>query len=82
MKKLVKQTQPLVSVVMPVYNAGSFIADSVESILNQTYANFEFIIVDDASTDGTYQILKQYAKNYKQISLLRNKKNLGVSTTV
>jgi glycosyltransferase involved in cell wall biosynthesis len=74
--------QPLVTVVMPVYNAGRFVAEAVESILNQTYSNIEFIVVDDASTDTSLSILKKYAKKDKRMTLLANKKNLGVSLTV
>jgi len=74
--------QPLISVVMPVYNAGEFLVESVQSILNQTYQKFEFIIVDDASTDHSWAILKKFAKKDKRITLLRNDINLGVSLTV
>lgn len=77
-----KTSQPLVSVVMPAYNAGVFLVESIESILNQTYPNIEFIIVDDASTDSTAKILRNYKAKYKQITVMRNKKNEGVSSTV
>lgn len=77
-----KLKKPLVSVVMPVYNAGEFIVESIESILNQTYGNFEFIIVDDASTDNSYEIAKHYADRDPRITLLRNRTNQGVSITV
>ncbi len=76
-----KQRYPLVSVVMPVYNAGGFLVASIESILNQTYKNTEFIIVDDASTDESWEILKKYAKKYKKMKLFRNTRNLGISET-
>lgn len=81
MKKNSKET-PLVSIILPVYNAGNFLRDSIESLLNQTYKNTEIIIVDDHSTDNSYSILKEYAKKNKKIKLFRNKKNLGVSETV
>lgn len=71
-----------ISVILPVYNAGNFLKDAIESILHQTYKNFEFVIVDDASTDGSFQILKEYAKLNRNIKLFRNHKNLGVSETV
>lgn len=69
--------KPLVSVVMPVYNGEKFLPQAIESILNQTYKNFEFIIIDDASTDGSFEIIKKYAKKDKRIKFMRNKKNLG-----
>ncbi|HCM82123.1 TPA: hypothetical protein DIS60_02055 [Patescibacteria group bacterium] len=55
---------PLVSVIMPVYNAGRFLVPAVESILKQTYKNIEFIIVDDGSSDGSWGIIKTYQKQY------------------
>ena len=71
------KNQPLVSVVMPVYNGERFLKDAIESILNQTYKNFEFIIVDDGSTDDSLKIIKEYQKKDKRIRLIENKKNLG-----
>lgn len=59
--------QPLVSVIMPVHNAGRFLVPAIESILKQTYPRIEFIIVDDASTDGSWNIIKAYRKRYKKI---------------
>lgn len=80
-KKLTKIRQPLVSVVMPAYNAGAYIADAIESILSQTYKNIELIIIDDGSTDGTYLIAKRYQAVDKRIIVMQNDKNLGVSMT-
>ena len=55
--------EDLVSVIMPTYNAGKFLADSIQCILRQTYDNLELIITDDASTDGdTIKILKEYSQ--------------------
>jgi glycosyltransferase involved in cell wall biosynthesis len=73
--------QPLVSVIMPVYNPGDYLVDAIESILNQTYQNFEFIIVDDASTDDSWKIIKSYTKKDKRIRSYKNPLNLGVSLT-
>lgn len=53
---------PLVSVLMPVYNAANYLPAAIESILKQTYRNWELIIVDDASTDGTWQIIQRYKR--------------------
>ena len=68
---------PHVSVLMTVYNGEKFLKDAVESILNQTYSNFEFVIVDDNSTDGTFHILEQYSKRDKRINLIRNSDRIG-----
>lgn len=67
---------------MPVYNADDFLLESVESILHQTYTNFEFIIVDDASTDDSWSTLKDFAKKDKRIKLFQNKKKTTISETV
>lgn len=68
-----QKNSPLVSVVMPVYNAAGYIGESIESILNQTYKNFEFIMVDDRSSDDSYKIMKRYARKYpKKIKVILN----------
>lgn len=77
MNKL-SSNQPLVSVIMPVYNAGDFLVPAIESILTQTYQNFEFIIVNDASTDGSKNTLKNYALKYpKKIKVINLTHNLN-----
>ena len=68
-----------VSVIMPVYNGESFLNESVQSILNQTFKNFQFIIINDGSTDKTLRILKKFKRNDKRIILIDNKKNMGAS---
>jgi len=67
-----------VSILIPVYNTQDFIAESIESILNQTYGDFELVIVDDCSTDDTYSICQRYASSDSRIKLFRNEKNLGM----
>ena len=69
---------PLVSVVMPVYNADKYLRESIKSILKQTYSNFEFIIINDGSTDTSLDIIKEYIKKDKRIVLISHK-NKGVS---
>lgn len=64
-----------VSVIMPVYNAKEYIGKAIESILNQTYENFEFIIFDDASTDGTCELIQAF--NDPRINLIQKPKNTG-----
>jgi glycosyltransferase involved in cell wall biosynthesis len=64
---------PLISVIMPVYNGEKYIRETIDSVLNQTYRNFEFIIVDDGSTDSTRQIVSSYDdKRIVPLSLPRN----------
>ncbi len=72
------KTKPMVSVLMPVYNAGKFLAPAIESIRKQTVTNFELLIIDDGSTDKTPTILKRYTKKDKRIRIFRNKKNVGL----
>ena len=72
----------MISVVMPNYNGEKFIAQAIESILNQTYKDFEFIIIDDCSTDNSWNIIQEYARKDKRIRAYRNEKNLGVSGTL
>lgn len=82
MKNLTKYNQnPLVSVVMPVYNVGDYLAQAINSILSQSHRNIEFIIVDDASTDNTYAVAREFARRDKRIKLYRNKINSGISIT-
>ena len=61
---------PLISIVMPVYNAESFLESAIFSILNQTHSNFEFIIIDDKSTDDSLMIIKKFQKKDSRIKLL------------
>ena len=73
---------PRVSVVMAVYNGARHLREAIDSILSQTSVDFEFLIVDDASTDETPAILAEYARNDKRIVLSRNKTNLGLTKTL
>lgn len=70
---------PLVSVIMPVYNGEKYISESIESILHQTYKNFEFIIIDDGSTDSTSVLLSDYQKKDPRIKVKRFEKNQGLT---
>jgi len=70
-----EKAHPLISIVMPVYNEEKYIKESIDSILNQTFENFEFIIIDDASTDNSWDIIKSY--DDKRILAIQNKINLG-----
>lgn len=68
---------PLVSVVMCVYNGGTFLREQLDSVINQTYPNIELIILDDLSTDNSFAILKSYARQSDKIQLIQNENNLG-----
>ena len=67
---------------MPVYNAEKYLVESIESILNQSLKNFEFIIINDGSKDKSLGIIKKYAKKDKRIILLNNSRNLGLQKTL
>ena len=69
---------PLLSVLMPVFNSERFVAEAIESILNQTFKDFEFLILDDASTDNSLEIVKDFEKKDSRIKVFQNEKNLGV----
>lgn len=71
--------RPLISVVMPTHNRIDLLPRSIESILHQTFTNFEFIIVDDGSTDDSVNLIKAYQAADKRIRLIQNKKNCGIA---
>lgn len=72
---------PRVSVLMPAYNVEKYVGEAIESILNQTFKDFEFIIINDGSTDNTAKIIKEYAKKDKRIKFINHSKNKGISET-
>lgn len=72
-------SKPTVSVIMPTYNREELLPRAIESVLSQTYKNFEFIIIDDGSTDNTLQLLKKYADQDKRIRVFRNDVNKGIA---
>lgn len=63
---------PLVSILIPFKNTASFLDECMNSILNQTYKNWELIIVDDHSSDGSYSIVDSFAENDARIKLFKN----------
>lgn len=67
----------LLTIGMPVYNNEKFVHDALESLLNQTYGNFEIIISDNSSTDNTSKICLEYEKKDKRIRYIRQKENIG-----
>lgn len=71
------QNQPLVSVLMTAYNREKYIAEAIESVITSTYQNWELIIVDDCSTDKTFEIAKSYETKDSRIKVYINEQNLG-----
>ncbi|MBQ9233731.1 MAG: glycosyltransferase [Lachnospiraceae bacterium] len=69
---------PEISVVLPIYNGERYLREALESIMNQTFINFELIIVDDASTDKTGKIIQEYLKKDERIKIIINKENQGL----
>ncbi|HEX2767864.1 MAG TPA: glycosyltransferase family 2 protein, partial [Geobacteraceae bacterium] len=69
---------PLVTVCIPAYNCARFIADAIDSVLNQRFAGFELLIIDDCSTDSTAEIARSYAARDSRIIFKVNDKNLGM----
>ncbi len=76
------KNKPLISVVMPVYNAQKYISDAIESILNQTFKKFELIIVNDSSTDKSLAIIKSFSKKDFRIKIINNHKRLNIARTL
>lgn len=72
---------PLISVLIPAYNAEKYIGGAIESILKQTYKEFELIILDDASTDRTWEIIQDYVKQDRRILAYKNKKNMYIAAS-
>lgn len=72
------ETNPKISVCMPAYNNGNFIAEAIESVLGQTFADFELLIIDDCSLDETYEVAFGYKNRDSRIVLLKNGQNLGM----
>jgi glycosyltransferase involved in cell wall biosynthesis len=68
--------KPLVSIVMPVWNGQKYLSESILSVLNQTYPNIELILVDDASSDSTPEIISKFSKVDSRIRVFTNENNL------
>nr|WP_315174745.1 glycosyltransferase [uncultured Flavobacterium sp.] len=68
-----------VSIVMPSYNSAKFIEKSIDSVLNQTYKNWELLVIDDCSPDNSLELVKKYTQIDSRIKLITNEKNMGVA---
>jgi teichuronic acid biosynthesis glycosyltransferase TuaG len=72
-------TDNKVSIIMPSYNSERYIRKSIDSVLNQTYKNWELIIIDDCSPDGSLSMIREYCNMDSRVKLIVNEKNLGVA---
>lgn len=73
------RTNPLISVIVPVYNVAPYVEACLSSIVGQSYENLEILVVDDASTDGSCDICQKYYKSDSRVRLMHHNKNLGLS---
>lgn len=75
------QNQPLVSIITPNYNTEEYLAETIESVISQSYNNWELIIVDDHSTDSSVEIIKSFSDKHENIIYLQTKSNSGGPAT-
>lgn len=71
----------MISVIIPCYNCGNFVQETLDSVTNQTYSDFEIIAIDDCSNDNTLSVLEKYSENEDRLKIYKNKDNLGVAQT-
>ena len=69
--------KPIISVIMPVYNGGNFLSDAISSVLDQSFTEFEFIIINDGSSDGSQKIIERFAESDSRIKFI-NRENRGL----
>jgi glycosyltransferase involved in cell wall biosynthesis len=74
--------KPFISIIVPTYNGALFIAGAIESVLAQSYTNWELLIISDGSTDHTKDIVESFAKNDTRIIFIENDHNLGIQKTL
>lgn len=67
----------LVSVIMPVFNSEQFVGESIQSVLNQTYQNWELVVIDDASTDSSLEIVQEFSRQDSRIRILQHSESSG-----
>ena len=78
-EKQVEKNHALVSIIMPIYNASKYLNETIESVIAQTYTNWELILVDDCSTDNSIELIKRFADD--RIKLMENQTNSGAAVS-
>jgi len=73
---------PKVSIILPTYNGEKYISDAIQSVLNQSFSDWELLVVDDASTNNTSGVVKRFSENDKRIIYIKNERNLGIQKTL
>ena len=74
---------PIVSIILPAYNGREeWLSESIQSVLNQTFMDFELIIIDDASTNGIEKVIECYQKKDSRLVYIKNKENLKLTKTL
>ncbi|MGZ4038071.1 MAG: glycosyltransferase family 2 protein, partial [Bacteroidia bacterium] len=71
-------TKLIVSICIPVYNGGHYLRQCIESCLEQAFSDYEIVVCDDGSTDGSIQVIEAYAAQHPKIRFYRNPQNLGL----
>jgi len=79
---MVAVKSPIVSVILPIFNAEKYLSVCIESVLNQTFQDFELILINDGSTDGSSVIIKKYEQLDKRVKVFNNDHNLGIIDTL
>lgn len=74
-----EKNMPAISVVMPVYNTKEYVGKAIQSILDQTFSDFEFLIIDNGSTDGSGDVIARYAQADSRIRVIHNEKNVFIA---
>lgn len=77
---MIEKNDDLISIIVPIYNTSKYLERCIKSIINQTYTNVEILLIDDGSTDNSYEICHQYSKSYENIKAF-HKRNEGLSST-
>lgn len=75
-------SKPKISILMPVYNGDKYLSEAIVSVLSQSFTDFEFIIINDGSTDNSEKIIKEFQEKDNRILYFKNEKNLGIQKTL